>query len=127
MWPGQTSVSFGQILILSVPLVHNLSLANTTQVWQNATLVLMCANKCFVLPNSEFEFSTCAQLKFGKTQLKFGKTQLKFGKTKLKFGKTKLKFGKTQLKLGKTQLKFKMSQLKFAHIKTKVWRFPNHR
>ena len=101
MWGVQTSVSFGQILILSVPLVHNLSLANTTQVWQNATLVLMCANKCFVLPNSEFEFSTCAQLKFGKTQLKFGKT--------------KLKFGKTQLKFGKTQLKFKMSQLKFAH------------
>ena len=75
----------------------------TTKVWQNATLVLKCANKCFVLPNSEFEFSTCAQLKFGKTQLKFGKT--------------KLKFGKTQLEFGKTQLKFKMSQLKFARAK----------
>ena len=103
MWGVQTSVSFGQILILSVPLVHNLSLANTTQVWHNATLFLACANKCFVLPNSEFEFFTCAQLKFGKTQLKFGKT--------------KLKFGKTQLKFGKTQLKFEMSQLKFAQAK----------
>ena len=85
----------------------------TTKVWQNATLVSARANKCFVWPNSEFEFSTCAQLKFGKT--------------KLKFGKTKLKFGKTQLKFGKTQLKFGMSQLKFVRIKTKVWRFPNHR
>ena len=74
-----------------------------TSVWQNATLVLTRANKCFVWPNSEFEFPTCAQLKFGKTKLKFGKTKLKFGKTKLKFGKT--------------QLKFKMSQLKFARPK----------
>jgi hypothetical protein len=40
-----------------------------TFVWQHATLYVGCANKCFVLPNSEFEFSTCAQLKFGKTQL----------------------------------------------------------
>ena len=78
----------------------------TTKVWQNATLVSTRANKCFVWPNSEFEFSTCAQLKFGKTKLKFGKTQLKFGKTQLKFG---------------------MSQLKFARVETSVWRFPNHR
>ena len=81
-----------------------------TFVWQNATLFLARANKCFVLPNSEFKFSTCAQLKFGKTQLKFGKTQLKFKMLQLKFGKTQLKFGKTQLK-------FKMSQLKFARAK----------
>ena len=49
-----------------------------TFVWQHATLFLARANKCFVWPNSEFELSTCAQLKFGNTQLKFGKTQLCF-------------------------------------------------